>query len=101
MTTQLAPAWRGKGARNSSADANIRDCQPADSISNSNDSRTDTSSSTMNTVGLAEDIVRTSKKAATTDGRSSKSGQHRRSNFRRIIQSARSRSNVEDSDRRL
>src|SRR5262245_54231001 len=41
--------WR---ERNSCADANVSGCQPADSISSSRDSRTETSSSTTNTIGL-------------------------------------------------
>ena len=39
--------------RNSCADANVSGCQPALTIRSSSDSRTETSSSTMNTIGVA------------------------------------------------
>src|SRR5580692_7443782 len=54
-TRQLGTRARGR-ARNSSADANVCGSQPSQLISNSNDSRTDRSSSTTNTIGTACDI---------------------------------------------
>src|SRR3989441_12291573 len=51
-TRQLGPGTSGRD-RNSCADANVSGCQPAQRISNSSDSRTDTSSSTTNTMGVA------------------------------------------------
>src|SRR5258707_12998619 len=42
--------------RNSCADANVSGCQPPQRISASNDSRTEMSSSTMNTIGEACDM---------------------------------------------
>src|SRR6266436_5197206 len=51
-TRQLGARTRGR-ARNSCADANVSGCQPAQRISNSSDSRTETSSSTTNTTGVA------------------------------------------------
>src|SRR6266853_241085 len=51
-TRQLGAGTRGRD-RNSCADANVSGCQPAQRISNSSDSRTDTSSSTTNTMGVA------------------------------------------------
>ena len=50
-TRQLGTGTRGC-ARNSRADANDNGCQPAVRISGSSDSRTETSSSTMNTIGV-------------------------------------------------
>src|ERR1700688_2778542 len=52
---QLGVKTRGL-ARNSSADAEILGCQPAQRISNSSDSRTETSSSTTKTIGVAGDV---------------------------------------------
>src|SRR5271157_2178449 len=54
-TKQLGARTRGQD-RNSSADANVSGCQPAESISNSSDLRTEMSSSTTNTIGVACDI---------------------------------------------
>src|ERR1700730_7309475 len=54
-TRQLGARIRGR-ARNSCADANVSGCQPAKRISDSSDSRTETSSSTTNTIGVACDI---------------------------------------------
>src|SRR6202020_461193 len=54
-TRQLGTRASGR-ARNSSADANICGFQPSQRINNSSDSRTDTSSSTTNTIGTACDI---------------------------------------------
>src|SRR6266446_10630773 len=54
-TRQLGARTRGRD-RNSCADANVSACQPAQPISNSSDSRTETSSSTTNTVGMASVI---------------------------------------------
>src|SRR6266446_4830560 len=54
-TRQLAARTRGR-ARNSCADANVSGRQPAQRISNSSDSRTETSSSTTNTIGVACDM---------------------------------------------
>src|SRR5580692_10115045 len=54
-TRQLGARTRGRD-RNSCADANVSGCQPAERISNSSDSRTETSSSTTNTIGVACDI---------------------------------------------
>src|SRR6266550_631515 len=51
-TRQLGARTRGR-ARNSCADANVSGCQPAQRISNSSDSRTETSSSTTNTMDVA------------------------------------------------
>src|SRR6266478_2618985 len=42
--------------RNSCADANISGCQPSHRINNSSDSRTETSSSTTNTIGVPSDM---------------------------------------------
>src|SRR5689334_446502 len=47
---QLGVAVRGR-ARNSSADANVSGCHPANLINSSSDSRTETSSSTTKTIG--------------------------------------------------
>src|SRR5207248_10547597 len=49
-TRQLGTSMRDR-ARNSWADAKVSGCQPAQRISESNDSRTDISSSTTNTTG--------------------------------------------------
>src|SRR5580700_1778102 len=54
-TRQLGTRVRG-WARNSGADANVCGSQPSQRINNSSDSRTDTSSSTTNTIGTACDI---------------------------------------------
>src|ERR1700730_557526 len=54
-TRQLGARTRGR-ERNSCADANVSGCQPAQRISASSDSRTETSSSTTNTIGVARDI---------------------------------------------
>ncbi len=54
-TRQLGTRTRGR-ARNSSADENVCGSQPSQRINNSSDSRTDTSSSTTNTIGTACDI---------------------------------------------
>src|SRR6266446_4399706 len=54
-TRQLGATARGR-ARNSCADANVSARQPAQRISNSSDSRTEISSSTTNTVGMASVI---------------------------------------------
>src|SRR5260370_26624203 len=54
-TRQLGARTRGR-ARNSCADANVSGCQPTQRISNSSDSRTETSSSTTNTMGVASGI---------------------------------------------
>src|SRR5579862_582396 len=54
-TRQLGTGDRG-WARNSVADANVWGSQPSQRINNSSDSRTDTSSSTTNTIGTACDI---------------------------------------------
>src|ERR1700730_18431764 len=54
-TRQLGTRARGR-ARNSSEDANVCGSQPSHRINNSSDSRTDTSSSTTNTIGTACDI---------------------------------------------
>src|SRR5262245_31201710 len=57
-TRQLGPSVRGR-ARKSSADANVSGCQPAEPISSSSDSRTETSSSTTNTTGVSLSRVTT------------------------------------------
>src|SRR5262245_27764292 len=57
-TRQHGPFARGR-ERNSCADTNVSGCQPALLINNSNDSRTETSSSTMKTIDLMSGIVRT------------------------------------------
>src|SRR5450432_350500 len=49
---QFGTGARGQ-ARNSRAEANVSGCQPAQRMSNSSDSRTETSSSTTNTTGVA------------------------------------------------
>src|SRR3984893_6736761 len=54
-TRQLGAKTRGLD-RNSCADSNVSGCQPAESISNSSDLRTETSSSTTNTIGVAPEI---------------------------------------------
>src|SRR5260370_21771336 len=54
-TRQLGARTRGRD-RNSCADANVSGCQTAQRISDSSDSRTETSSSTTNTIGVACDI---------------------------------------------
>src|SRR5258706_10672297 len=54
-TKQLGAKTRGQD-RNSCADANVSGRQPAEPISNSSDLRTETSSSTTNTIGVACDI---------------------------------------------
>src|SRR5438128_4805380 len=54
-TRQLGACTRGR-ARNSCADANVAGSQPALRISNSSDSRTEMSSSTTNTMGVACDM---------------------------------------------
>ena len=51
-TRQLGTRARGC-VRNSCADANVSGCQPSQRISNSSDSRTETSSSTTKTIGVA------------------------------------------------
>src|SRR5215831_4053334 len=53
-TRQLGEEERGL-ARNSIAQANVCACQPAESISNSSDSRTEASSSTTKTIGVLSD----------------------------------------------
>src|SRR5262249_8127742 len=53
-TRQLGVGTRGQ-ARNSCADANVSTCQPTWRMSSSSDSRTETSSSTTNTMGLVSD----------------------------------------------
>src|SRR5262245_42283809 len=58
-TRQHGRFARGR-ARNSCADTNVSGCQPALSISNSNDSRTETSSSTMKTIDLMSGMAKTS-----------------------------------------
>src|SRR5215469_9187733 len=50
-TRQLGEAGRGR-ARNSLAEAKVSERQPAESISDSRDSRTEASSSTTNTIGV-------------------------------------------------
>src|SRR6266852_1471548 len=55
-TKQLGMVVRGY-SRNSPADANVSGCQPANLISNSSDSRTDTSSSTTKTIGCCCDFA--------------------------------------------
>src|SRR5262249_6904504 len=55
-TRQLGPSMRER-SRNSSADSNVSGCQPAERISSSSDSRTDTSSSTTNTTGVSREIT--------------------------------------------
>src|SRR5712692_4580154 len=54
-TRQLGTSTRAR-ARNSCADAKVYACQPAQRISNSSDSRTEMSSSTTNTMGVACDL---------------------------------------------
>src|SRR5690348_1874083 len=54
-TRQLGATTRGR-ARNSCAEASSSGCQPALRISSSRDSRTETSSSTTNTIGVACDM---------------------------------------------
>src|SRR5437016_5972275 len=54
-TRQLGARTRGED-RNSCADANVSGFQPAEPISNSSDLRTEASSSTTNTIGVACDI---------------------------------------------
>src|SRR5262245_58562872 len=51
-TRQLGALTRGR-ARNSWAEAKVSGRQPAERINSSSDSRTDTSSSTMKTIGVA------------------------------------------------
>src|SRR5207302_6723116 len=46
----------GRRERKSWAEANVSGCQPTQRISNSSDSRTEMSSSTTNTVGVARDM---------------------------------------------
>src|SRR4029077_12152213 len=55
-TRQLGATTRGR-ARNSCAEASSSGCQPALRISSSSDSRTETSSSTTNTIGVACDML--------------------------------------------
>src|SRR2546428_5256736 len=55
-TKQFGTQTRGR-ARNAAADAKVSGCQPAQRISNSSDSRTETSSSTTNTMGVSCDIA--------------------------------------------
>src|SRR5690348_4801690 len=55
-TRQLGPSTRER-SRNSSADSNVSGRQPAQRISNSSDSRTDTSSSTTNMTGASPEII--------------------------------------------
>src|SRR5205807_1569942 len=52
---QLGTRTRGR-LRNSCADANISGSQPSKRINNSSDSRTETSSSTTNTIGVPSDM---------------------------------------------
>src|SRR5438105_701903 len=52
---QLGTRTRGR-LRNSCADANISGCQPSQRINTSSDSRTETSSSTTNTIGVPSDM---------------------------------------------
>src|SRR5256886_14321524 len=52
---QLGARTRGR-LRNSCADANISGCQPSQRINNSSDSRTETPSSTTNTIGVPSDM---------------------------------------------
>src|SRR6266478_276848 len=54
-TRQLGTSTRG-WARNSCADSNVSGCQPSEQINNSSDSRTDMSSSTTKTIGVACDL---------------------------------------------
>src|SRR5437016_3109832 len=54
-TRQLGVRTRGQD-RNACAEANVSGCQPAEPISNSSDLRTETSSSTTNTIGVACEI---------------------------------------------
>src|SRR5436190_16189227 len=51
-TRQLGTGARGR-SRNSCAEANVSGCQPSWRISGASDSRTEMSSSTMNTIGAA------------------------------------------------
>src|SRR6476620_4930640 len=53
-TRQLGASTGGR--RNSCAVANVSGCQPALEINNSSDSRTETSSSTMNTIGMVCEV---------------------------------------------
>src|ERR1051325_5276799 len=55
-TRQLGELVRER-VRNSSADANVSGRQPANSISNSSDSRTEMSSSTTKTIGFGCDFA--------------------------------------------
>src|SRR5258707_13297529 len=54
-TRQLGTSARGC-ARNSCADSNVSGCQPSERINNSSDSRTEMSSSTTKTIGMACDL---------------------------------------------
>jgi hypothetical protein len=54
-TRQLGARTRGRD-RNSCADANVSGCQPSQRMSASSDSRTETSSSTTNTIGVVSDM---------------------------------------------
>src|SRR2546427_2066050 len=54
-TRQLGTSARGR-ARNSCAEANVSGSQPSERINNSSDSRTEMSSSTTNTMGVACDL---------------------------------------------
>jgi hypothetical protein len=54
---QLGTSARER-ARKSSADAKVSGCQPPEITSNSSDSRTETSSSTTNTIGVSREITR-------------------------------------------
>jgi hypothetical protein len=49
---QFGTSARGR-ARNSCADPNVWGCKPSERINNSSDSRTEMSSSTTNTIGVA------------------------------------------------
>src|SRR5215470_12059871 len=53
-TRQLGEAGRGR-ARNSLAEAKVSGRQPAESINDSSDSRTEASSSTTNTIGVPKE----------------------------------------------
>jgi two-component system sensor histidine kinase MprB len=66
-TRQLGTVGRGE-SRNRCADSNTRGCQPALSSSGSSDSRTETSSSTTNTMPVTSGMEEASTSRAAIDG---------------------------------
>src|SRR6266850_971223 len=72
-TRQLGARTRGR-SRNSCADGNVCGCQPAESIKSSSDSRTETSSSTTNTIGVVSGMEKSSGSAKRGPERVQQSG---------------------------